>query len=157
MLIKKIVFIVLAVFFVSFVSSYAADLGDQYNDCFNSAGNYYHVSPVLLKSIAIVESGLNQNAVNYDSDGTYDMGIMQVNSSWKKTIGNLRWDAAKRNVCYNIFVGAWILSKCVRRFGYNWQAVSCYNAGERGRANNKYAKQVYLTFLRQSELASVSK
>ncbi len=32
------------------------------------------------------------------------------------------------DACYNVQVGAWILSRCVQRYGYTWTAVGCYNA-----------------------------
>lgn len=50
-------------------------------NCWNSAGQYYHVDPWLLFAIADVESGLNPNAVGYNHDGSRDVGLMQINSS----------------------------------------------------------------------------
>ncbi len=40
----------------------------------------------LLRSIAEAESGLNPAAINRNSNGTYDFGVMQINSSWEKIL-----------------------------------------------------------------------
>ena len=52
--------------------------------CFEEAGNEYGVSPLLLWSIAKHESGLNPAATCRNANGTYDYGLMQINSSWAK-------------------------------------------------------------------------
>ncbi len=126
-------------------TSYSANL----DECFEYAGKSFSISPVLLKCIGTVESGLNQNARNKDSDGTIDVGIMQINSSWIKTISWGNWVKAKTDACYNIYVGAWILSKCVKRYGYTWRAVGCYNAGLNGGKSKHYVSKVYLTYLKK--------
>ena len=50
--------------------------------CFNRAGVYYNVPPTLLMAIARVESDFNPQAIDYDSNGSYDYGIMQINTVW---------------------------------------------------------------------------
>lgn len=123
------------------IASHASRL----NGCFNYAGKVFNVSPVLLKAIAKVESNFNQRAVHRNSDGTVDVGIMQINSYWIRKIGWKHWVRAKKDACYNIYVGAWILSQCIKRYGYTWQAVSCYNAGSR--YSPIYVKRVYIAYM----------
>ena len=113
--------------------------------CFEYAGRVFNVSPVLLKSIAKVESNFNQRAVHRNPNGTVDVGIMQINSFWIKKIGWQHWARLKRDACYNIYVGAWILSRCIKRYGYTWQAVSCYNTGSG--YSFEYVKKVYLAYV----------
>jgi len=55
--------------------------------CFEEAGNEYGVSPLLLWGIARHESGMNPAAVGRNGNGTYDYGLMQINSRWAKVLG----------------------------------------------------------------------
>jgi len=117
---------------------------EQISQCFQDAGAYYGVSPTLLWGIAKVESSFNPFALNKNTNGTYDIGIMQVNSSHipkLKKIGledeRMLWDP-----CYNIYVGAWVLSHCIRQHGYTWEAVGCYNAVTSWK-RVRYSQKVY--------------
>ena len=115
------------------------------NACFNYAGRAFNVSPLLLESIAKVESDFNQGAINRNSDGSVDVEIMQINSFWIRKIGWKHWKRAVKDACYNIYVGAWILRQCIDRYGYSWQAVSCYNTGNG--YSFLYARRVYLAYM----------
>ena len=95
--------------------------------CFRRAGHIYQISPRLLEAIAIVESNMDAQAVNRNPDGSYDYGLMQINSRWQKILGR-RWQYLS-NACYNVMVGAWILRHCIDRYGYAWDAVACYHTG----------------------------
>lgn len=97
--------------------------------CFEEAGARYGVAPVLLQAIAIQESGMRPHALNRNRDGSYDMGLMQINSRWLPTLArhgitqDQLWDP-----CVSVHVGAWILAGNFRRMGLNWDAVGAYNA-----------------------------
>jgi len=108
--------------------------------CFEQAGNEYGVSPLLLWSIAKHESGMNPAAVCRNSNGTYDYGLMQINSSWAKVLGKGTWRRLG-DPCTNVRTGAWILAQCVRRHGYNWRAVGCYHSNTPGR-RERYAGRI---------------
>ena len=108
--------------------------------CFEEAGAAYNVSPRLLQAIAQVESGFRPDALNRNVDGSYDYGVMQINSSWEKKLGHDRW-MALGDPCYNVHVGAWILAQCVERHGYTWEAVGCYNSPNRAR-RAAYARSI---------------
>jgi soluble lytic murein transglycosylase-like protein len=109
--------------------------------CFEEAGEKYGVSPQLLWAIAKTESHFNPAAVNYNTNGSFDYGVMQVNSSWYGALGHERW-MRLGDACYNVQVGAWILSQCVQRYGYSWVAVGCYNGVSKNR-RAVYASRVY--------------
>jgi soluble lytic murein transglycosylase-like protein len=109
--------------------------------CFEEAGQKFGVSPQLLWAIAKTESRFNPSAVNYNTNGSFDYGLMQVNSSWYKELGRERW-MRLGDACYNVQVGAWILSQCVQRYGYTWTAVGCYNAFSKNKGA-VYASRVY--------------
>ena len=111
--------------------------------CFEEAGEKFGVSPQLLWAIAKTESHFNPTVVSYNRNGSFDYGLMQVNSSWYGELGRERW-MRLGDACYNVQIGAWILSQCVQRYGYSWAAVGCYNsvAKDKGVA---YANRVYQT------------
>ncbi len=109
--------------------------------CFEEAGEKHGVSPQLLWAIAKTESRFDPSAINYNRNGSFDYGLMQVNSSWYGALGHERW-MSLGDACYNVQVGAWILSRCVQRYGYTWTAVGCYNAfSDDKRA--AYANRIY--------------
>ena len=95
--------------------------------CFEEAGQEYNISPLLLWSIAKNESGFNPTAIGRNTNGSYDYGVMQINTIWAKTLGKERWNALA-DPCTNVRTGAWILRQCIDKYGYNWTAVGCYNS-----------------------------
>lgn len=109
--------------------------------CFDEAGKAYGISPSLLSGIARVESGLNPHAINRNFNGSIDIGVMQINSSW---IPRLRLDSERllSDVCYNVMTGAKVLRLCIDRYGYTWEAVGCYNAVSRQKRIN-YSWKVF--------------
>lgn len=109
--------------------------------CFEQAGSVYGINPLLLYSIAKIESNFNPCAMNKNKDGSYDYGIMQINTRWYRHLGQAGW-ANLIDPCYNIHVGAWILRQCIDRHGYTWDAVGCYNASSK-RKRNAYAWKIY--------------
>ena len=114
-----------------------------YGFCFYQAGATYQINPELLSAIAKVESGLNPSAMNQNTNGSYDVGLMQINSTWKKSLGG-RWRYLS-DPCYNVMVGSWILRQCMNRYGYSWDGVACYHTGkgilDSGRGKQKLAKK----------------
>lgn len=123
--------------------------GSCLTSCFISAGRTYDISPNLLWAIAKVESNFNHGAVSYNKNGSYDYGIMQINSSWYRHLGHDRW-MALADPCYSIYVGAWMLKQCINKHGYTWEAVGCYNASSKHK-RNKYAWVVYKTLKEHSD------
>ena len=109
--------------------------------CFEDAGNKYGINPILLESIARVESNLNPKAINKNTNGTSDIGLMQINSAWLKSM-SVNENDLLNDSCLNTMTGAWILRQCVDRHGYGWEAVGCYNAMSKGKKVN-YAWKVF--------------
>jgi soluble lytic murein transglycosylase-like protein len=109
--------------------------------CFEEAGRMYGISPQILWGIAKVESNLDPSTVNWNQDGTYDFGIMQINSSWYTALGKEIWNRLG-DPCINVYVGAWVLAQCIQRYGNTWEAVGCYNASSKSK-RVRYAERVY--------------
>ena len=113
--------------------------------CFLDASKAYNVDMILLKAIAHTESNLNHNAVN-DNGKTYDIGVMQINSSWLPILKRRGisesdlWDP-----CVNIHVGAWILKRNINRYGPTWNAVGAYNARSPEK-RRRYVRKVWMNY-----------
>ena len=114
--------------------------------CFSAAGAEYGITPEILWSIAKVESGFNPQAVRWDRNGTYDYGVMQINSGWAPRPGLAVWRSLG-DPCTNVWCGAWILARRIRRYGYTWETVGCYNASNNGK-RARYARKIYVVFKR---------
>ncbi len=95
--------------------------------CFEYAGNEHGITPIILESIARVESNLNPRAINRNRNGSVDIGLMQINSGWLKTLNVSQKDLLD-DACLNTRIGAQILRQCIDRYGLNWEAIGCYNA-----------------------------
>ncbi|KWI61630.1 lytic transglycosylase [Burkholderia pseudomultivorans] len=112
-------------------------------DCLDDAAAFQHVSVSLLRGIAQVESGMNPNAVNTNTNGTVDIGLMQINSTWLPTLA--REGITQQSLfdaCTNAYVGAWILSQNIRQLGPNWNAIGAYNSASPDK-RLVYARKVY--------------
>ena len=97
--------------------------------CYEEAGAMYGIAPRLLWTISKGESNFNPAAVNYNTNGSYDFGLMQINSSWAPTLRKkgITWQSLA-DPCTNVKVGAWVLAQCIQDYGYTWAAVGCYNS-----------------------------
>jgi soluble lytic murein transglycosylase-like protein len=122
--------------------------------CWTEAGERNGVSPHLLYAMAQVESGLKPDALNLAHrarTGTYDIGLMQINSSWLPVLA--KFGITERDLfdpCTNIHVGAWILGQCFAREGVSWDCVGAYNTActqlkgrDCLRSRASYARRVY--------------
>lgn len=110
--------------------------------CFEQAAERYKVPVQLLKAISTVESGGRAAAYNSNTNGSYDIGHMQINSSWLPVLAKYNIDAKTLwEPCINTNIGAWVLAQNIARYGLTWEAVGAYNA----KSKNKrliYARKV---------------
>jgi|GEM_PF-513071 len=114
-------------------------------DCIDDAASFHHVNVSLMRAIAQVESGTQTHAVNANSNGTVDIGLMQINSSWLPRLA--REGISEQSLfdpCTNAYVGAWILSENIRQYGPTWSAIGAYNASSPDK-RLAYARKVYAT------------
>ncbi|HIF4822178.1 TPA: lytic transglycosylase domain-containing protein [Serratia marcescens] len=134
--------------------------------CFNEAGARYKVDPLLLRSMATVESSLNPQAIgkNRDKAGrvtSRDFGLMQINDRHipqLRALGIIRSEQdLLTNSCLNVQIGAWILAKHLKQCGVNWQCLGSYNAGfadNNGPRRMIYARKVYAMYMKLKDGAA---
>jgi soluble lytic murein transglycosylase-like protein len=98
--------------------------------CWEEAASRHNLDPVLLYAIARVETGARSGVVSGNTNGSYDIGVMQINSSWLPRLAKVGITAQmlRDKPCLNVKVGAWILSDTINRYGMNWRGVGAYNA-----------------------------
>ena len=127
----------------------------SYAFCFNEAGKEYNVNPDLLEAIALKESSLIPNAVGYNKDeytgevSSTDYGLMQINSWW---FGKFSEDNVNERTvmepCFNVKIGARILSLNFSSHGFNWNSVGAYNAGFKESGAN--ARKAYILEIKKN-------
>lgn len=120
--------------------------------CFAEAAAHYRIPSSLLMAISRVESSGNPRAINRNTDGSYDIGHMQINSWWLPALR--RYGITERDLfdaCTNTYVGAWILAQNFHRLGYNWNAIGAYNARSPSK-RMAYARKVAAILKREGVL-----
>ena len=83
--------------------------------CMAAAAAFYHLPPRVLPSIQVVEGGA-PGMVSRNSDGSSDLGVMQVNTLWIPKFANITHmtpDAVRARLiadpCFNIAAAAAIM------------------------------------------------
>jgi soluble lytic murein transglycosylase-like protein len=116
-------------------------------DCLDDAANYWGVPPLLARAIATRESHMRAEAVGRNKNGTRDIGLMQVNSSWLPRLARYGIKESDLfNPCINAYVGNWILADNITRLGFNWDAVGAYNSASPAK-RDAYAHSIYRTLM----------
>lgn len=107
-------------------------------NCYQQAANRYSVDESILKAIVKVESNFNQYAIHYNTDGSHDIGLTQINSSHLPELAKYGITEKKLldNACLNLNIGAWILSQYMHQYGQTWRSVGTYNTGKKKSLEN---------------------
>lgn len=103
--------------------------------CFVLAGHLYHVPPEAMLGIMQVESGRTGHESGPNFDGSYDIGLMQINSLWLPQLVQI-WHvdyytarkALRDDTCENVFVAAWILKQKIIETGSFYVGVAHYHS-----------------------------
>jgi hypothetical protein len=133
--------------------------------CLKAAAELHQVPAGLLALLLSVEDG-RLGGVSQNTNGTVDIGPMQVNDTWvPKIAGHWRasYEAAYRalrdNFCANVEGGAWILRQALdEAHGDLWKGVALYHSHDPVR-KLEYMRLVYAEAMRlkresERELAS---
>lgn len=106
-----------------------ATCSSSYGFCFDTASLEYGIPAEVLAVISQHESGNNPEMVHWNTNGTYDYGLMGINTCHEPTLEKLGipWQTLS-DPCTNVRVGAWLLRKCIDKYGYNWKGIGCYNS-----------------------------
>lgn len=86
--------------------------------CVTHAAQTFRVPELPLWALLDVEGG-RVGAVSRNTNGSYDIGPMQINSTWLPTLGRsgISERMVRDNLCMNIYVGTWIFAKELQRHG----------------------------------------
>ena len=103
------------------------------------------LDPDLIFCIIWRESNFNPNEIGRNSNGTYDYGLMQINSSnfsfLSQKVGITSMDDLL-DPYKNIDCGIYYIASYMRKYGDMNKALMCYNLGEAG-AQNKWKQGIY--------------
>lgn len=119
-----------AILCFSFIFSGIASAQENWA-CWYEAAQKYNLPPDLLYAIAHVESGNRANAIGRNTNGSYDIGVMQINSMHLPMLREkygIREDDLIKNPCLNVHIGAMILRQSIDKYGWNWRGLGAYNA-----------------------------
>ncbi|MEO8964706.1 MAG: lytic transglycosylase domain-containing protein [Gammaproteobacteria bacterium] len=114
--------------------------------CINEAAAEYHIPSKLIISLLSVEGG-KVGKVEHNKNGSYDMGPMQINSSWLPELNKLgitRKDILF-NPCLNVRIGAWILGRYIASEDDLLTGIGDYNSHTK-RYNQDYYQKVKISF-----------
>lgn len=118
--------------------------------CLLSAASLYHVPPAVMIGIMQVEGGHVGQAAGPNFNGTYDLGPMQVNTSWMPALAQT-WHVTpavahqwvKDDGCTNVYVAAWILKQKIAEGGSLYGGIAHYHSATPAEGN-RYASKVIL-------------
>ena len=126
-------------------TSRAADNATMIRGCIEAAAQAYRVPPAILVILLNVEGG-SLGAVSPNTNGTVDIGPMQVNEIWLPGIA-AHWGTSQRvaflalrdSFCANVEAGTWILRQGLDEAkGDFWEGVAYYHS------HDPFHKQTYL-------------
>lgn len=123
------------------------------DECIINASVYHRVNSDVLRAILGVESNMKSSVVRQNKNGTFDIGIGQINSVHLKELSKYNIGANElTDPCIGTFVSAWHLSKQYRKWGNTWFAVGAYHS-QTPYYNQRYQWLVYNQLMRNSERA----
>ena len=122
------------------------------NDCFDKAGAYQGVNPLILRAVAWRESKGDATAINRNANGSIDVGQLQINSiHFPELTRQGIPHRALTDPCVNIFVAAWLLKQKMVRYGNTWRAIGAYHS-ESPHERDAYARSIQAILVSWGEL-----
>jgi hypothetical protein len=97
--------------------------------CIQPAASYHYVDARVLRAILKVESGLDPNAYNTNSNKSIDVGIGQINSIHFPELAKAGvYPQYLRDACIGTYVAAWQLARVMREHGNTWEGIARYHS-----------------------------
>ncbi len=104
--------------------------------CIFLAAQTYQVPPAVLIGILQVEGGRAGQEVGPNTNGTYDLGPMQINTLWIPELAE-KWRVSEPQArkwvrdepCVNVGVASWILRSHINRTGSLSKGIARYHSG----------------------------
>ncbi len=114
--------------------------------CINQAAEAYQVPAPLIMAIILTENG-HVGTVSKNENGSYDLGPMQINTAWAPRFEHSGYTlyAVTNDPCENIYVGTWILSRCLQSDPDLITAIGDYHSHTPD-YNLEYAKKVIMQY-----------
>ena len=121
--------------------------------CLLLAAQTYNIPPAVLVGILQVEGGKVGQAVGPNTNGSYDLGPMQINTIWVPQLSNF-WGVSeqtamawiKDDACTNMGVSAWILRQHINSTNSLSTAIGHY-----------HSKTPHLSYAYKSKVVSAMK
>lgn len=125
-------------------SAVMVELANLRERCIFGAAQHYQLRVDVLRAVLHKEGG-TVGQVRWNTNGTFDMGPMQVNSSHLPKLARYGITAQNltNNLCLNIYIGAWFLESCILKTGDLWRGIGCYHSPHNPALNAAYQWQVY--------------
>lgn len=102
--------------------------------CFKEETARQGISPLLAVSVMAHENG-RVGATSRNTDGSYDMGPMQINSIHLPELSRVSGLSQAQvraqliyDPCANLSVGVWLLRRAINREGSVWKGVASYHS-----------------------------
>lgn len=116
-----------------------AQLNQEAVQCIAQASVRYDVPELLLHSL-IRKEGARPGAVVRNKNGSVDLGVGQINSSWLPELGQFGITAHRlaHDTCLNVYVQAYVVRKQFNRKGDWVKAIISYNIGPYGWTSPRY-------------------
>ena len=113
------------------------------HQCIHETAQNYQLPTTLIYAVLAVEGG-TVGKMSTNTNGTYDMGPMQINTIWLEHFGDyVSPSDILYNGCINVQVGAWILrSRINEADGHFWKGVGGYHSRTPDK-NRLYQEKVY--------------
>lgn len=99
--------------------------------CWDKAGQTYGLDPWLLLSIALTESSFKEGIKSKNTNGTYDLGLMQINTIHTKYFSEkfgLTQADLQYNSCAGVMAAGHLLKQSIQRYGYNIDGIGGYHS-----------------------------
>lgn len=112
--------------------------------CVRFNSEYFHVPELAIKAILDVEGG-RMCTVSKNSNGSYDLGLMQINTINLPYIQEQYPDITAEDIackpCLNITAGTWLLSQRIREENDVWKGIGHYHS-RTPKYRDRYLKKI---------------